>query len=44
MLDAGCGVGDTARTLARASGSFVTGIDGIRPDVAIARRRSARAR
>ncbi|MGI5340987.1 class I SAM-dependent methyltransferase [Streptomyces sp. CA-181903] len=43
VLDAGCGVGDTARTVARASGVHITGIDGIAPDVAIARRRSARA-
>ncbi|MEU8547107.1 methyltransferase domain-containing protein [Streptomyces roseoverticillatus] len=42
VLDAGCGVGDTARTIARASGVHVTGIDGIEPDVAIARQRSAR--
>lgn len=43
VLDAGCGAGDTARTVARASGVYVTGIDGIEPDVAIARQRSARA-
>ncbi|MEV4433150.1 methyltransferase domain-containing protein [Streptomyces sp. NPDC049555] len=43
VLDAGCGVGDTARTVARASGAYVTGIDGIEPDLAIARQRSARA-
>ncbi|MGW2185211.1 class I SAM-dependent methyltransferase [Streptomyces sp. NPDC001719] len=43
VLDAGCGVGDTARTIARTGGVHVTGIDGIEPDVAIARRRSARA-
>lgn len=43
VLDAGCGVGDTARTIARVSGAHVTGIDGIEPDVAIARQRSARA-
>lgn len=43
VLDAGCGVGDTARTIARASGVHVTGIDGIGPDIAIARERSARA-
>ncbi|MEV5239098.1 class I SAM-dependent methyltransferase [Streptomyces cinnamoneus] len=43
VLDAGCGVGDTARTVARVSGAYVTGIDGIEPDVAIARQRSARA-
>ncbi|MFK8909172.1 class I SAM-dependent methyltransferase [Streptomyces sp. YS-3] len=43
VLDAGCGVGDTARTVAAASGAYVTGIDGIEPDVAIARQRSARA-
>ncbi|GAA0587624.1 class I SAM-dependent methyltransferase [Streptomyces crystallinus] len=43
VLDAGCGVGDTARTVARAGGAYVTGIDGIEPDVAIARQRSARA-
>lgn len=42
VLDAGCGVGDTARTVARAGGTYVTGIDGIEPDVAIARQRSAR--
>jgi sterol 24-C-methyltransferase len=43
VLDAGCGVGDTARTVARASEVYVTGIDGIQPDIAIARQRSARA-
>ncbi|WP_425506618.1 class I SAM-dependent methyltransferase [Streptomyces rectiverticillatus] len=43
VLDAGCGVGDTARTIARAGGVYITGIDGIEPDVAIARQRSARA-
>lgn len=43
VLDAGCGVGDTARTIARASGVYVTGIDGIEPDVVIARQRSTRA-
>ncbi|OAR24628.1 methyltransferase type 11 [Streptomyces sp. ERV7] len=43
VLDAGCGVGDTARTVARASGAHITGIDGIEPDVAIARQRSSRA-
>ncbi|MFI6056207.1 class I SAM-dependent methyltransferase [Streptomyces violascens] len=43
VLDAGCGVGDTARTIARVSGVHVTGIDGIEPDIAIARRRSVRA-
>ncbi|MFV8132224.1 class I SAM-dependent methyltransferase [Streptomyces syringium] len=43
VLDAGCGVGDTARTVARAGGVCVTGIDGIEPDIAIARQRSARA-
>lgn len=43
VLDAGCGVGDTARTVARASGVYVTGIDGIEADVAIARQRSTRA-
>ncbi|MEV8475791.1 methyltransferase domain-containing protein [Streptomyces sp. NPDC051173] len=43
VLDAGCGVGDTARTVARAKGVHVTGIDGIEPDIAIARQRSARA-
>lgn len=43
VLDAGCGVGDTARTVARVGGVYVTGIDGIEPDIAIARQRSARA-
>ncbi|MFD7019862.1 class I SAM-dependent methyltransferase [Streptomyces sp. NPDC059928] len=43
VLDAGWGVGDIARTLARASGVHVTGIDGIAPDVTVARQRSARA-
>ncbi|WP_053666041.1 class I SAM-dependent methyltransferase [Streptomyces sp. MMG1121] len=43
VLDAGCGVGDTARTVARASGVYLTGIDGIESDIAIARQRSARA-
>lgn len=43
VLDAGCGVGDTARTVAQVSGVYVTGVDGVGPDVAIARRRSARA-
>ncbi|MFD4632511.1 class I SAM-dependent methyltransferase [Streptomyces sp. NPDC058284] len=41
VLDAGCGVGDTARTVARVSGVHVTGIDGIESDIVIARRRSA---
>ncbi|RSS84063.1 class I SAM-dependent methyltransferase [Streptomyces sp. WAC06614] len=43
VLDAGCGVGDTARTVARAGRAYVTGIDGIQPDLVIARQRSARA-
>ncbi|MEU7104796.1 class I SAM-dependent methyltransferase [Streptomyces stramineus] len=43
VLDAGCGVGDTARTVARTGGVHVTGIDGIESDIAIARQRSARA-
>ncbi|MBW5481003.1 class I SAM-dependent methyltransferase [Streptomyces bambusae] len=43
VLDAGCGVGDTARTVARAGGAYVTGIDGIEPDLAIARQRSSHA-
>ncbi|WP_369214185.1 class I SAM-dependent methyltransferase [Streptomyces flavofungini] len=43
VLDAGCGVGDVARTVARVSGAQVTGIDGIASDVGIARHRSARA-
>ncbi|MFH8574352.1 class I SAM-dependent methyltransferase [Streptomyces sp. NPDC017993] len=43
VLDAGCGVGETARTVARSSGGYVTGIDGIESDIAIARQRSARA-
>ncbi|MEU1075542.1 MULTISPECIES: methyltransferase domain-containing protein [unclassified Streptomyces] len=43
VLDAGCGVGDTARTVARVGSAYVTGVDGIEPDVAIARQRSARA-
>ncbi|WP_370422682.1 methyltransferase domain-containing protein [Streptomyces sp. QH1-20] len=43
VLDAGCGVGDVARTVAETSGVHVTGIDGIESDIAIARRRSARA-
>ncbi|MFD7812862.1 class I SAM-dependent methyltransferase [Streptomyces sp. NPDC059785] len=42
VLDAGCGVGDTARTVAKESGAYVTGIDGIEPDVALARQRSVR--
>ncbi|MFI8944058.1 class I SAM-dependent methyltransferase [Streptomyces syringium] len=43
VLNAGCGVGDVARTIAQASGVHVTGMDGIESDIAIARRRSARA-
>ncbi|MET9804061.1 methyltransferase domain-containing protein [Streptomyces sp. NPDC006368] len=41
VLDAGCGVGDVARTVAARSGVHVTGIDGIESDIALARRRSA---
>ncbi|MFI6107066.1 class I SAM-dependent methyltransferase [Streptomyces sp. NPDC051310] len=43
VLDAGCGVGDVARTVAAEGGLRVTGLDGIASDVAIARRRTARA-
>ncbi|WP_031075802.1 class I SAM-dependent methyltransferase [Streptomyces sp. NRRL S-118] len=43
VLDAGCGVGDVARTVATEGGLHVTGLDGIASDVAIARRRTARA-
>ncbi|AEW98860.1 class I SAM-dependent methyltransferase [Streptantibioticus cattleyicolor] len=43
VLDAGCGVGDVARTVARVTGAEVTGVDGIASDIAIARRRSADA-
>ncbi|MFI0237980.1 class I SAM-dependent methyltransferase [Streptomyces sp. NPDC016845] len=42
VLDAGCGVGDVARTVARETGALVTGIDGIEADIGLARRRSAR--
>ncbi|MEU7282285.1 methyltransferase domain-containing protein [Streptomyces sp. NPDC045431] len=41
VLDAGCGVGDVARTVAAEGGLRVTGIDGIESDVALARRRTA---
>ncbi|MET9427985.1 MULTISPECIES: methyltransferase domain-containing protein [unclassified Streptomyces] len=44
VLDAGCGVGDVARTVAAEGGLRVTGIDGIETDVALARRRTAAAR
>lgn len=44
VLDAGCGVGDVARTVARETGAHVTGIDGIESDVARARKRSAQQR
>ncbi|MFJ8086249.1 class I SAM-dependent methyltransferase [Streptomyces sp. NPDC096205] len=43
VLDAGCGAGDVARTVARAGSVHVTGIDGIGSDIARARQRSARA-
>ncbi|MBB5936411.1 class I SAM-dependent methyltransferase [Streptomyces zagrosensis] len=42
VLDAGCGVGDVAPTVARLTGAEVVGIDCIEPDIAIARRRTTR--
>ncbi|MET9513839.1 methyltransferase domain-containing protein [Streptomyces sp. NPDC002994] len=42
VLDAGCGVGDAARTVARLTGAEVVGIDYIESDIAIARRRTTR--
>ncbi|MET9291003.1 methyltransferase domain-containing protein [Streptomyces sp. NPDC003077] len=43
ILDVGCGVGDVARTVARATGAEVTGVDCIPADISRARRRTARA-
>jgi ubiquinone/menaquinone biosynthesis C-methylase UbiE len=42
VLDAGCGVGDAARTVAGLTGAEVVGIDCIESDIAIARRRTTR--